>query len=148
MTLRTLVLAALLAGCAAPAAETALPAAAPPAPFEAEGSWWVEPPQGQEPTRHEVALELGAGLARLHVDVALRSTYVVDLPASMADVRVALLDPAGAAVHEARLGAGAPEGSLLAEQPAAGSWTLLVEAYGGSGGGMGDSISWRAVGSA
>lgn len=136
----------LLAGCATPAAETIAPSAPAPAPFHDEGTWWVEP-STDERSRVEVPWNLSAGFARLEVILVARSIYVVDVPPT-ADVLATLVDPTGAVAGEARLGMDEPEATLAVESPAGGAWTLVVEAYGGSGGGMGDSISWRADGAA
>lgn len=139
-----------IAGCATPA-ETAEPTAAiaqPAEPFHDEGTWWVEPSTGEMST-HEIPLDLSAGFAHLEARVVARTTYVVDLPTTTGEMHVSLLDPAGEAARDAWLRtADETETTLAVDAPAAGVWTLLLEAYGGSGGEMGDSLSWVADGTA
>lgn len=140
-----LVLAATLAGCAAPADPVEPVADVPPLvePFLQEGVWWVEPSTNGM-SRFEAPLDLVAGHSALRIDVAARSTYVVDAPWT-GEAIVEVLDPDGEVAATGTLKPGATSGSYEVDAPRAGAWTLVLQAYGGSGSGMGDSISWRAA---
>lgn len=81
------------------------------------------------------------GAAQITVEVIARSTYVVEVPWT-GEARAALVGPDGEIREEARLSIASETRAKFQLLADAGEWTLELAAYGGSGGGAGDSLSY------
>lgn len=141
------VLAVGVSGCASvesPVASDAVAAmdAVAAAPFDAEGVVWLPPSDGERAVS-EVAFEVNASGMSGELALRLGERWVVELPASIADVVVEVRDASDVVLASTELNAGQMEATLSVEDLAAGPHRLVLSSYGGSGGGMGEYVAWR-----